>query len=510
MQSREDLLAVLNLAKSFIYGEKAIPFKLKQLTYYSNPKLGGKRYTDFKTRKKSGGTRNIHAPVAGLKSLQSALNLVLQCIFEPHNAAMGFVPCRSIVDNAKLHTRNLYVYNIDLKDFFPSIDQARVWRCFQNEPFLLNSKEPLSPLKVSEDPEIKFWTLADNTVGKTINDKLWKLSFDGYRFPQGNFKLQLKDGGAILYRIEKIKNSDFQGSITVFVDKSKFDQIRDIAIQTAQERDLDFSITSRYIVWQLIEIHQKKLYEKNSRIRIASMLAAICCTEMDVERKNEAGEWINLKRNVLPQGAPTSPVITNVVCQRLDFLLAGVAKRFGLKYSRYADDITFSSMHNVFQNNSDFISELHRIIKEQGFYINEKKTRLQKEGFRKEVTGLLVHEKVNVQKRYIKQLRMWLYYWERYGYVRASEFFKKQYFADKGHIKKGIPDMANVISGKLEYLKMVLGVENSIYLRLKTRFDIFSKKQEQKCVPIIDLDHILDILVKEGLDKAMDLFSKMS
>ena len=70
---------------------------------------------------------------------------------------------------------------------------------------------------------------------------------------------------------------------------------------------------------------------------------------MCVERKDIDGNWIETKKNVLPQGAPTSPVLTNVVCQRLDYLLTAVAKRFGLKYSRYADDITFSSLHNVYQ-----------------------------------------------------------------------------------------------------------------------------------------------------------------
>ena len=53
--------------------------------------------------------------------------------------------------------------------------------------------------------------------------------------------------------------------------------------------------------------------------------------------------------------------------------------RFGLKYSRYADDITFSSMHNVYQQDSEFLKELHRIIAEQGFHIKDTKTRLQKD-----------------------------------------------------------------------------------------------------------------------------------
>lgn len=197
--------------------------------------------------------------------------------------------------------------------------------------------------------------------------------------------------------------------------------------------------------------------------------------------------------NVLPQGAPTSPVLSNVICQRLDYLLSAVAKRFGLKYTRYADDMTFSSMHNVYQPESDFLKELHRIVADQGFHIKESKTRLQKEGFRQEVTGLLVNEKVNVQKRYIKQLRMWLYYWESYGYDRAQSFFQQQYIADKGFAIKGRPDMINVIDGKLNYLKMVKGDSNDLYLKLRERFDnLITKKINPKPISEVEIKTVTD------------------
>lgn len=476
MQSREDLLHLLNEAKPMVYGEKAVPFELKQLTWYANPKIATKRYSDFKIKKKSGAYRSIHAPVMGLKSLQKTLSFVLQCVFEPHHAAMGFVRDKSIVDNAKLHAGSKYVYNIDLKDFFPSIDQARVWKCLQLKPFNLNSSRQLSALKVNDGPKIGVYTLPNNLVNGDINDIIWKLKFDGYRFPQGTWNLKLKDGGNILYRIEKNSRKESEGNIKIFLNKSQFEGIKLLAKQLAENKNLDFDMQLKITIWGLIEFHQNKLHEKNTRLRLANIIASLCCTEMDVERKNDAGEWGLVKRNVLPQGAPTSPVITNIICQRLDYLLTGVANRFGLKYSRYADDITFSSMHNVYQPESDFLKELQRIITEQGFHIKECKTRLQKEGHRQEVTGLLVNEKVNVQHRYIKQLRMWLYYWERYGYERAYGFFLQQYMADKGNIVKGKPDMASVIGGKLDFLKMVKGADIDLYLKLKSRFDVLIGK----------------------------------
>jgi len=410
LQSREDFLDLLNQVKPLIYCGKTSPFTLKQLTWYSNPNLGGKRYKDFMINKKSGGIRTIHAPVNGLKSIQKTLSFVLQCVFEPHQAAMGFVKGRSIVDNARMHQGSNYVYNIDLKDFFPSINQARVWACLKLKPFNLN-KEHLN----------------------------------GHEMISDNVSLVM-------------------------------------------------------------------LKKTTSRIDIANMIGAICCTEMSVERQDESGAWIKVSRNVLPQGAPTSPVITNIVCQKLDFLLSSVANRFGLKYTRYADDITFSSSHNVYQKDGDFLQELDRIIKGQGFHINESKTRLQKTGHQQVVTGLVVNETANVQKRYVKELRMWIYYWERYGYNRAEKFFIEKYIANRGHLLKNDKlSMTYIIIGKLDYLKMVKGADNPLFINLKRRVDVLLNKMNLKNVEITsnekNLDHILNRLLKYGLDDAMSLYS---
>ena len=349
MQAKEDFLRLLNFVKGILYADKCIPFEERQLNYHIQPRLNAHRYRQFNVLKKSGGERTICAPCSGLKEIQCCLNVVFQAIYTPHKNAYGFVPEKSIVDNARKHVGNIYIYNIDLKDFFPSIDQARIWGRLHYHPFNLD--------------------------------------------------------------------------------------------------------------------------KKHDREKIANMIAVLCCHEMEVERLNESGVWETVTKRVLPQGAPTSPILTNIICERLDYLLSAVAKRFGLKYSRYADDITFSSMHNVYQKDSEFINELQRIIKEQGFSVKHSKTRLQKAGFKQVVTGLTVSDRVNVHQRYVKQLRKWLYYWETYGHERAAEYFLPKYNEDKGHAKKGNPSMENVLSGKLEFLKMVKGAENPTYLKLKERFD---------------------------------------
>ena len=202
---------------------------------------------------------------------------------------------------------------------------------------------------------------------------------------------------------------------------------------------------------------------------------------------------------VLPQGAPTSPTITNILCVKLDRRLNGLAKRFKVDYSRYADDITFSSNVNVF-NDADFLKELNRIIVEdQNLILNDKKTRLQQSGIKQEVTGLTVNTKVNVNSRYVKQLRMWLYYWEKYGFNKAESIFLRDYTKDKGHLKTAKPNFQNVLSGKLEYLKMVKGFNDSTYLKLNTRFTKLSKTESK-------LEQTLKAWENEGIEKAMALY----
>ena len=198
----------------------------------------------------------------------------------------------------------------------------------------------------------------------------------------------------------------------------------------------------------------------NFPVEVANVVAGLCC------HTNTEGT-----QNVLPQGAATSPLLTNAICDKLDRRMLGVAKKFGLHYSRYADDMTFSSMHNVYQEGSEFRNEIKRIIEEQGFKMNDKKTRLLRDGQRQEVTGLTVNENVNLTKKYIRDLRCILHVWEKEGYGKAYAYFYPFYKKEKGYIKKGEPVMENVIGGKLNYMRMVKGEGNAAYKKLLNRYN---------------------------------------
>ena len=104
----------------------------------------------------------------------------------------------------------------------------------------------------------------------------------------------------------------------------------------------------------------------------------------------------------LPQGAPTSPMLSNVIFKPTDAELVAIASRFGLTYSRYADDLTFSSNE---QPTIDFISEIDRVISAAGFRRSMAKTRLHGPNGPKYVTGLVVNEKVHPDRRTRRLLR---------------------------------------------------------------------------------------------------------
>lgn len=340
LSTEKDLLNLINEIR-LSSGYKGIKkIGIKQFRQYSNPNARVARYHTFSIPKKSGGVRTISAPMPKLRALLWPVKEILDSIYEPAPCVMGFTNCRSVVDNAKLHLGQNYVLNLDLKDFFPSIQEARVYKRLQ-----------LPPFNFTED--------------------------------------------------------------------------------------------------------------------VASVVAGLCAIKV-VE--GEEKKW------VLPQGAPTSPILTNIICEKLDRRLSAIAAKHNLRYSRYADDMTFSSMHSVLSLKGDVFKEICDTILEQGFTINEKKTRLQKRGARQEVTGLIISNKVNTPKQYIRGLDLILYVWNKFGYEKALA----RLVADR----KSVPgknnhtiSLENVIEGKLNYLKMVRGEKDKVYIKYNTMFRTLLKKQ---------------------------------
>ena len=149
LKDKGDLLNLLNQIKKAEIMDMGLdlsmyhPFTEKQLNFYCNPNHTFHRYRQFKIKKKSGGFRQITAPRRrSFMMMLSAVNQLFRSIYTPSEYAMGFTDGRSVVNNASVHLGMDYILNIDLKDFFPSIHQARVWKRLQVPPF--NFSQPLA------------------------------------------------------------------------------------------------------------------------------------------------------------------------------------------------------------------------------------------------------------------------------------------------------------------------------------------------------------------------------
>ncbi len=143
-------------------------------------------------------------------------------------------------------------------------------------------------------------------------------------------------------------------------------------------------------------------------------------------------------RNTLPQGAPSSPAIANLICHRLDRRLAGFARSKGLNYSRYCDDITISGASYI---TDSLLAFLKNILEEEGFKINESKTRVQGKRSCQTVTGLTVNVKVNIPRRRKRQIR--------------AVFDQVKKMSGKQRQLQNKQAMRNYICGLNSYLQMV-------------------------------------------------------
>ncbi|MFH0734214.1 MAG: reverse transcriptase domain-containing protein [bacterium] len=200
-----------------------------------------------------------------------------------------------------------------------------------------------------------------------------------------------------------------------------------------------------------------KSHPFNFNDEVATTLAQICCY-----------------KKTLPQGAPSSPIISNFICRKLDNELLNYAKINKATYTRYADDITFSTSilpvpENIgiistekFQLNNNIIN----IITKNNFEINTLKTRYARKNNRQEVTGLIVNKFPNVERKYIKYIRALLHSCEKYKLAEAANFHFKDrllYNIDKNKM------FVRMLAGKIGFVGMVRGKDDPIYQRLRSR-----------------------------------------
>jgi len=247
---------------------------------------------------------------------------------------------------------------------------------------------------------------------------------------------------------------------------------------------------------------------------VATLLAQLCC-----------------HNNELPQGAPTSPIISNYICRRLDTQLARLAGSERCYYTRYADDMCFSTDRRSFPSalgtvNRDGTSAgeaVVAVVQSNGFALNDQKVRLMRNNQRQRVTGLVVNEKLNVARSYTRQLRNILYVWKRHGEATAIEVFNRSATHANWPPEKQRPNFRLVIRGRIQHVGRIKGWDDPVYLALAGQLSELDPTFSRRAAPVAarhraqvftegtsDGDHLLAALrqlQKQGLflDLALDV-----
>jgi RNA-directed DNA polymerase len=193
---------------------------------------------------------------------------------------------------------------------------------------------------------------------------------------------------------------------------------------------------------------------------VATVVAQLCCHD-----------------NRLPQGAPTSPILSNFVCLKLDSNLRALARSHGCRVTRYADDITFSTSRKAcpvdlalrigtdFETRASAGKNLIDVIESNGFKVNASKTRVFSREHRQISTGLTVNAFPNVHRRYVRDLRGMIHAARKYGVDAAEVAFLNKFAKRKRHPKSGPPSFLRVLRGRIEYLRMVRGRDDPLFIK---------------------------------------------
>ncbi|WP_099488018.1 reverse transcriptase domain-containing protein [Stenotrophomonas maltophilia] len=195
---------------------------------------------------------------------------------------------------------------------------------------------------------------------------------------------------------------------------------------------------------------------------------------------------------VMPAGAPTSPVLSNIICAKLDKRLSALAARLGGSYTRYADDLTFSFDRPLAQLRSIAMldeegkavvgASISEIVKSEGFSINMDKFRISVKGSRKTVTGLVVNEKVNVKRSWYLKLESTIYAMDKFGIPAVAA----QVFPDEKIPAVASAKLLRQIHGKVSYLSMIRGKGDWLAADIAHRFNGLHGEAQLR-VPSVEL-----------------------
>jgi retron-type reverse transcriptase len=183
------------------------------------------------------------------------------------------------------------------------------------------------------------------------------------------------------------------------------------------------------------------MFERMGYSPAVATVLALLCTESPRRAVEYDGRryWVAVGPRALPQGACTSPALSNLVARKLDRRLAGMCAKHGWTYTRYADDLTFSGGREG--ELRMFIARVRHIVQEEGFALNSRKGRIQRASGRQQVTGIVVNAKPGMPRDEVRRLRAILHAAKKTGLAAQN--------------KENRPNFEAWLRGKIAYLMMI-------------------------------------------------------
>ncbi|QDU95677.1 reverse transcriptase family protein [Lignipirellula cremea] len=184
----------------------------------------------------------------------------------------------------------------------------------------------------------------------------------------------------------------------------------------------------------------KGLFRTLGLSEATSTVLALLCSEPEIDEVVLDGQTYYTARSErrLPQGAPTSPAITNLLCRGLDARLQSNAEKLGFVYTRYADDITFSSQ-NAQADVGRALRRIRHVVASEGFTVHPDKTRILRRGSRQEVTGLTVNDRLGVSRELLRRFRAVVHSVEKTGPAGKR-------WGESPHLMSSLAGFANFIA----------------------------------------------------------------
>ena len=185
----------------------------------------------------------------------------------------------------------------------------------------------------------------------------------------------------------------------------------------------------------------------------AASILTLLCTEAPRQAVEYDGQrlWVAAGPRALPQGACTSPAISNQIAKKLDRRLVGMCAKHGWTYTRYADDLTFSAPPGKRGEIAMLLARVRHIVKEEGFALNPKKGRVQRKAGRQLVTGVVVNDKPGLAREEVRRLRAILHGAKKTGLAAQN--------------RENLPHFEAWLRGKIAYLSMIDRAKGSALLR---------------------------------------------